>query len=43
MANEKVIVTENKNKVVISTPGPQGPRGRTILNGTGAPSESLGP
>ena len=42
MANEKIIVTENKNKVVISTPGPQGPRGRTILNGTGAPSSNLG-
>ena len=42
MSNEKVIVKENKNKVVISTPGPQGPRGRTILNGSGAPSNNLG-
>lgn len=42
MSNEKIIVTENKNKVIISTPGPQGPRGRTILNGTGAPSNNLG-
>jgi len=42
MANEKIIVTENKNKVVVSTPGPQGPRGRTILNGSGAPSANLG-
>lgn len=42
MSNEKIIVTENKNKVIVSTPGPQGPRGRTILNGTGAPSSNLG-
>jgi len=42
MSNEKVIVTENKNKLIISTPGPQGPRGRTILNGSGAPSNNLG-
>ena len=42
MSNEKVIVKENKNKVVISTPGPQGPRGRTILNGSGAPSNNFG-
>jgi len=39
---EKVIVTEEKRKVIISTPGPQGPRGKTILNGTGAPSNNLG-
>jgi hypothetical protein len=39
---EKVIVKETKNKVIISTPGPQGPRGRTILNGTGAPASNLG-
>ena len=39
---EKVIVKETKNKVIISTPGPQGPRGRTILNGSGAPSANLG-
>lgn len=40
--SEKIIVTENKNKVIINTPGPQGPRGRTILNGSGAPSNNLG-
>lgn len=40
--NEKVIVTETVNKLIVSTPGPQGPRGRTILNGTGAPSNNLG-
>jgi hypothetical protein len=39
---EKVIVSETINKVIISTPGPQGPRGRTILNGSGAPSNNLG-
>ncbi len=40
--SEKVIVTEVKNKVIIKSPGPQGPAGRTILNGTGAPSGNLG-
>jgi len=39
---EKVIVTEEKRKVIISTPGPQGPRGKTILNGNSAPSNNLG-
>jgi hypothetical protein len=39
---EKVIVKETKNKVIISTPGPQGPRGRTILNGIGAPAANFG-
>jgi hypothetical protein len=39
---EKVIVREVKNKVIVQTPGPQGPRGRTILNGTGAPSANFG-
>jgi len=39
---EKVIVKEEKRKVIVSTPGPQGPAGRTILNGTGAPSGNLG-
>jgi len=42
MTVEKVIVTEVVNDVVISSPGPQGPRGKTILNGLGAPSETLG-
>ena len=37
-----VIVTELTNDVVISTPGPQGPRGRTILNGVGTPANNLG-
>lgn len=39
---EKVIVTEQKNKVIVSSPGPQGPRGNTILNGSGAPANNLG-
>lgn len=37
-----VKVTETPNKVYISSPGPQGPRGRTILNGSGAPANNLG-
>jgi hypothetical protein len=39
---ESVKVIEQKNKVIISTPGPQGPRGKTILNGTSAPANNLG-
>jgi hypothetical protein len=39
---EKVIVTEVKNKVIVKSPGPQGPAGRTILNGTAAPANNLG-
>jgi len=39
---ESVKVIEQKNKVIISTPGPQGPRGRTILRGTAAPANNLG-
>jgi hypothetical protein len=37
-----VIVTQVVNDVLVSTPGPQGPRGRTILNGSGDPSANLG-
>lgn len=37
-----VVVKETINDVVISTPGTQGPRGRTILNGNGDPSDGLG-
>jgi hypothetical protein len=33
---ETIKITEQVNKVVISSSGPQGPRGRTILNGTWA-------
>lgn len=39
---ESVKVSETKNKVIISSPGPQGPRGKTILSGTSAPSNNLG-
>lgn len=42
MAENTVKVYEQVNKVVVSASGPQGPRGRTILNGTTAPSNSLG-
>ena len=42
MAENKVIVTQKNNEVVISTPGPQGPSGRTILNGNSAPANNLG-
>ena len=37
-----VIVTEIINDVVIRSPGPQGPRGRTILNGNGVPPNNVG-
>lgn len=37
-----VKVTEVQNKIQIATPGPQGPRGRTILNGEGIPANNLG-
>jgi hypothetical protein len=39
---EKVIVKETITTVKISTPGPQGPRGKTILNGSGIPASNLG-
>ena len=39
---ETVIVTETINDVIVSSPGPQGPRGKTILNGSGAPANNLG-
>jgi len=39
---ETVIVTEIVNDVIVSSPGPQGPRGKTILNGNGTPAENLG-
>ena len=40
--NPTVVITEQINKIVLSTPGPQGPRGRSILNGNGIPAENLG-
>jgi hypothetical protein len=39
---ETIVVTVPNNEVVVSTPGPQGPRGKTILNGEGVPSDNLG-
>jgi hypothetical protein len=39
---ESIIITEQNNKVIVAAPGPQGPGGRTILNGSGAPSNNLG-
>jgi hypothetical protein len=39
---ESIVVTEVINDVIISSPGPQGPRGKTILSGTGTPSNNLG-
>jgi len=42
MAENKVVVNETVNKLVVTTPGAQGPRGRTILNGVGQPANNLG-
>lgn len=42
MTENLVTVNSARNNVIVSTPGPQGPRGRTILNGIGAPSNNLG-
>ena len=39
---DTVKVYETVNNVVVTAPGPQGPGGRTILNGIGAPSNNLG-
>jgi hypothetical protein len=40
--NPTVVVTEQVNKIVLNTPGPQGLRGKSILNGNGAPAENFG-
>ena len=42
MTENLVTVNSSRNNVIVATPGPQGPRGRTILNGTGAPANNLG-
>ena len=42
MTENLVTVNSSRNNVIVSTPGPQGPRGRTILNGVGAPANNLG-
>jgi len=39
---EEIIVQEQNNEVVVSSVGEQGPSGRTILNGSGIPSDSIG-
>ncbi len=38
----KIVITETVNDVSVASPGPQGPRGKTILNGNGAPAENNG-
>jgi hypothetical protein len=38
----KVVITETVNDIIVTTPGPQGPRGKTILNGNGVPADNLG-
>jgi hypothetical protein len=40
--SQVVVVTEVVNDVVVSSPGPQGPRGKTILNGSGVPANNFG-
>jgi hypothetical protein len=42
MTENLVTVNSSRNNVTVASPGPQGPRGRTILNGSGAPSNNLG-
>ena len=42
MTENLVTVNSSRNNVIVASPGPQGPRGRTILNGSGAPSNNLG-
>lgn len=37
-----VIVNQIENKVQVQSPGPQGPRGNGILNGSGVPANNLG-
>lgn len=37
-----VTVQRTENIVEISSPGPQGPRGKGVLHGTGSPSNSVG-
>lgn len=42
MSENIVKVVEQINKVVVSSPGPQGPRGKSILNGISTPADTLG-
>lgn len=39
---EQVFISPTRNRVDVISPGAQGPAGRTILNGTGNPSNNLG-
>jgi len=39
---ETIKIVEQKTNLIVSTPSPQGPRGKTILNGNGVPSNNLG-
>ena len=42
MSDNNVVINEIVNKLVVASPGPQGPRGRSILNGIGAPANNFG-
>lgn len=42
MTENLITVNSSRNNVIVASPGPQGPRGRTILNGSGVPSNNLG-
>lgn len=42
MTENLVTINSARNNVIVATPGPQGPRGKGILNGVGAPSNNLG-
>jgi hypothetical protein len=39
---ETIKIVEQKTNLIVATPSPQGPRGKTILNGEGVPSNNLG-
>jgi len=39
---ETIKIVEQKTNLIVATPAPQGPRGKTILNGNGVPSNNLG-
>jgi hypothetical protein len=39
---ETIVINETVNDVIVSSSGVQGPAGRTILNGVGAPAANLG-
>lgn len=42
MAEETIVIQETVNSLTVSSEGVQGPAGRTILNGNGAPAGILG-